>query len=224
MSYKACGGTGTMIALECKSMKGENMKTLHRFASTAVAAIAIATATGCANVGGLGGILGSVLGGQQQQNGQVEGTVLGVDTRNQVVNLRQSNGQSIALRFDNQTQVVYQNRNYAITDLENGDRVTATVQTVNNGYYVTRVDVTQSNTATGSSANSQSVQGTVRQVDFNNGWFTINTSNNVTITVTMPYNPTSSDRTKFQNLRSGDFVRLYGSYISNTRVELQRFY
>ncbi|HVF39927.1 MAG TPA: hypothetical protein VM939_08500 [Gemmatimonadaceae bacterium] len=199
------------------------MSTLQRFARMGVAAIAIAAATGCANMGGLGGILGSVLGGQQQ-DGQVEGIVLSVDTRNQVVNLRQSNGQSVALSYDNRTQVVYQNRNYAITDLENGDRVTATVQTVNNGYYLTRVDVTQSSTSTGNTANSQSVQGTVRQVDVNNGWFTINTSNNATITVTMPYNPTRTDLTKFQNLRSGDFVRLYGSYVSNTRVELERFY
>lgn len=198
------------------------MTTLHGFARMAVAAIAIAGATGCANVGGLGGILGSVLGGQQ--NGRVEGTILSVDTRNQVVNLRQSNGQSVALRYDNQTQVVYQNRNYTVTDLENGDLVTATVQTVNNGYYVSRVDVTQSASGTGNNANSQSVQGTVRQVDVSNGWFTISTSNNVTITVTMPYNPTRNDLTKFQSLRSGDFVRLYGRYLNNTRVELERFY
>ena len=198
------------------------MTTLRKFASAAAAILAITTATACANTGGLGEILGSVLGGSQ--NGTVSGSVLSVDTRNQVVNLRQTNGQSLALSYDNQTQVVYQNRNYAITDLVNGDQVTATVQTVNNGYYVSRVEVTQSGTATGTPANSQSVQGTVRQVDVNNGWFTMTTSSNVTLTVTMPYNPSRTDLTKFQNLRSGDYVRLYGSYLNNTRVELQQFY
>ena len=199
------------------------MTSLRRFASIAIAAATITTVTGCANTGGLGQILNGVLGGGAQ-NGQVTGNVVSVDTRNQVVNLRQSNGQNLALSYDSQTQVIYQNRSYAITDLENGDQVTATVQTVNNGYYVSRVDVNQSGSATGTnSANVQSVQGTVRQVDVNNGWFTVQTSNNGTLTVTMPYNTSRADQTTFQNLRSGDFVRLYGTYVNNTRVELQRF-
>lgn len=202
------------------------MISLNRFGRSAIAAAAIATATACANAGGLGGILGSVLGGGGgAQNGQVAGTVQNVDTRNQVVNIRQSNGQNLSLLYDNQTQIVYQNRNYAITDLETGDQVTATVQTVNNGYYVSRVDVTASANTNGSTgtANSQSLAGTVRQVDVNNGWFSINSSNNGTITVTMPYNPTRTDLTRFQNLRSGDYVNLYVTYLNSTRVELVRF-
>lgn len=199
------------------------MISLHRFGRTAIAAAAIATASACANAGGLGEILGGVLGGGQQQNGQVQGTVNSVDTRNQVVNLRQSNGENLALRYDNQTQIVYQNRNYAISDLENGDQVTATVQTVNNGYYVSRVDVNASaNTGSNGSTNSQSLTGNVRQVDVNNGWFTVNT-NNGTITVSMPYNPTRSDLTRFQNLRQGDYVSLYVTILNNSRVELVRF-
>lgn len=201
------------------------MTTLRRFASIVLAAGTITTVTACANTGGLGDILGGVLGGGAQQNGQVTGNIQSVDTRNQVVNLRQSNGQNIALSYDNQTQVVYQNRNYAITDLENGDQVTATVQTVSNGYYVSRVDVNQSATSSGTTTgNVQSVQGTVRQVDVTNGWFTVQTSNSGTLTVTMPYNVSRADQTTFQNLRSGDFVRLYGTYVNNTRFELQRFY
>ncbi len=202
------------------------MISLQRFGRSAIAVAAIATATACANTGGLGGILGSVLGGGGgAQNGQVAGTVQGVDTRNHVVNVRQSNGQNVALSYDNQTQIVYQNRNYAITDLETGDQVTATVQTVNNGYYVSRVDVTASGNTNGSTgtANSQSLAGTVRQVDVNNGWFSINSSNNGTITVTMPYNPARTDLTRFQNLRSGDYVNLYVTYLNSTRVELVRF-
>lgn len=214
-----------MIALQCMYTKGETMITLKKFASVAMAAATITTVSACANTGGLGDILSGVLGGGAQQNGQVAGNIQSVDTRNQVVNLRQSNGQTIALRYDNQTQVVYQNRSYAITDLENGDQVTATVQTIQNGYYVSRVDVNQSANGTGSTtANAQSLQGTVRQVDVTNGWFTVQTSNTGTITVTMPYNTARADQTTFQNLRSGDFVRLYGTYISNTRIELQRFY
>ncbi len=200
------------------------MIAINRFGRTALAVAMIATATGCANTGGLGEILGSVLGGGSQ-SGQVTGTVQSVDTRNMIVNIRQTNGQNVALTYDNQTQVVYQNRNYAITDLEAGDQVTATVQSVNNGYYVTRVDVSASANTTGSTgtANSQAMAGTVRQVDVNNGWFTLNSTNQGTITVTMPYNPTRADLTKFQNLRSGDYVSMYVTYLNSTRVELVRF-
>lgn len=199
------------------------MITLKRFASIAIAAATITTVTGCANTGGLGDILGGVLGGGAQ-NGQVTGSVQSVDTRNQIVNLRQSNGSNVALSYDNQTQVVYQNRNYAITDLEAGDQVTATVQSVSGGYYVSRVDVNQSATTGTTTGNTQSLQGTVRQIDVTNGWFTVQTSNSGTVTVTMPYNTTRADQTTFQNLRSGDYVRLYGTYLNSSRMELVRFY
>lgn len=198
------------------------MITLQRFGRAAFAAAALVTATACGTTGGLGDILGGVLGGGAQ-NGQVTGTVQSVDTRNYIVNIRQSNGQNVALTYDNQTQVVYQNRNYAITDLETGDQVTATVQSSSNGYYVSRVDVNASTTTSGTgTANSQTLTGTVRQVDVNNGWFTVNT-NGGTITVSMPYNPTRSDLTRFQSLRSGDYVSLYVTYLNSTRVELVRF-
>ncbi len=37
------------------------------------------------------------------------------------------------------------------------------------------------------------------------------------------YNASNTDRTRFQNLRSGDFVRFYGVFVSNSRVELRQF-
>ena len=164
----------------------------------------------------------------QPSSSQVGGTVRSVDTRNQQIILQQSNGQQIAVAYDNQTQVVYQNRSYSVTSLEYGDQVTARIQqTQNGGYYTDMVTVDQpvsgSSTSSGNEA-VQSLQGTVRQVDVTNGWFTVNTSNNVTMTVTMPYNPSRTDLTKFQNLRTGDYVRFYGVFVNNSRVELRQFY
>ena len=46
---------------------------------------------------------------------------------------------------------------------------------------------------------------------------------NARITVTMPYNPNRTDLTKFQNLRAGDSIRMYGVPLNNTRVELRQF-
>jgi hypothetical protein len=176
----------------------------------------------CAQAGTLGEILGGVLGGGASV---VAGTIRSVDTRSQQIALQQSNGQTVALGFDNQTRVVYQNRSYSVTALESGDQVSARVQQRQDGsYYTDSVQVTQP--AAGSSTGSeslQSLQGTVRQVDRNNGLFTVETSSNVTLTVSMPYNASNADRTRFQNLRSGDFVRFYGVLLNNSRVELRQF-
>jgi hypothetical protein len=194
----------------------------------AAAALALA-ATACSSAGGLGSILGGVLG---QQGNQVSGTVQGLDTRNQQIGLQQSNGQTVALAYDNNTKVVYQDRVYNVTSLDPGDQVVARVQSTNGGaYYTDSVVVTQpvngsSNTGSTSSTNGvvQTLQGTVRGVDRNGGVFTLDAGTNVTLTVSLPYNANRTDVTKFQNLRSGDYVRLQGVYLNNSRVELRQFY
>jgi hypothetical protein len=127
--------------------------------------------------------------------------------------------------YDNQTQVVFQNQNYSPTALENGDRVTARIQANGNSYYTDYVQVDQSVTgsANGSSSNVQLLQGTVRQVDRRNGVFTVDVSNNNTLTVTLPNNLSSNDANTFNNLRSGQFVRFYGTYLNNSQVQLRQF-
>ena len=200
---------------------------MQRVARGFAAVFGIMSASACSQAGQLGEILGSVLGGG---GGQVAGTVRGVDTRSQQLSLQQSNGQTVALAFDNQTRVVYQSRVYSVTSLENGDQVNARVQQLQDGsYYTDSVQVTQpiagSGSTTGSVGNEtvQLVRGTVGQIDRTNGLFTLNMSSNVVVTVSLPYNTSSADRTRFQNLRVGDSIQLYGVYISNTRVELRQF-
>ena len=201
------------------------MTIVQRCARIGAMTLLVGALGACANTGGLGGILGSVLGGNSQS--QISGTVRGVDTRSQLITIQQSNGRTATVTYDNQTQVVYQNRNYPITALQYGDQVTARIQsTQNNVYYADLIQVNQSvssNTGT-SGSNVQSVQGTVRQVDTRSGVFTIDTGGNVILTVSMPYSANNADQNRFQNLRSGDYVRFYGVFVNNTRVELRQFY
>ena len=200
--------------------------TILRVARGCAAVFGMLTASACSQAGQLGEILGSVLGGG---GGQVAGTVRGVDTRSQQISLQQTNGQTVALSFDNQTRVVYQNRTYSVTSLENGDQVNARVQQLQDGsYYTDSVQVTQpvagSGTNTGTTGETvQLLRGTVGQIDRTNGLFTLSMSSNVVVTVSLPYNVSTNDRTRFQNLRVGDSVQLYGVYLSNTRVELRQF-
>ncbi|MDB4906017.1 MAG: hypothetical protein JWO05_801 [Gemmatimonadetes bacterium] len=183
----------------------------------------------CQSAGGLGSILGSVLGGGGGQ--QLSGTIQVVDTRSQVISINQSNGQNVSVGYDANTRVVYQNQNYPVTSLERGDQVTARIQDAGNGnYYTDSVQVVQpvngsngTNNGT-SNGNVQSLTGTVRQVNTQNGYFTIDMGNGTLVTVSMPYNPTRADQNRFQSLRNGDNVRFYGVYLNNSRVELRQFY
>lgn len=203
------------------------MSNIQRLLRSSAAALTVLAVGACSQAGGLGSILGSVLGGQNQQASQVSGSVRGVDTRNAQIVLQQSNGQSVSVSYDNQTQVVYNNQNYNVTSLENGDQVTLSIQQTQNGGYYTnyvRVDQSVSTSSSGGNGLVQSLQGTVRRVDVNQGWFELMPNNNVVLTVTMPYNASRADQQRFQNLRNGDVVRFTGTYLNNSRVELRQFY
>lgn len=195
------------------------------------AALVLASAGACSQAGALGSVLGSVLGGggQQSQGSQVSGFVRGVDTRNRQIGLQQQNGQTIGISYDQNTQVVYQNQRYDVTALENGDQVTLRIQQLQNGgYYTDMVQVDQSvrNGSGGSvyqSGNVQQMEGTVRSVYAQQGYFTINSGNNGTLTVQLPNQVSRADLTRFNGLRSGEYVRFYGVYTGNSTVELRQF-
>ena len=202
------------------------MTIIQRIQRGAVAALMVATLGACAG-NSLGNVLGSVLGGgSQSQSGQLSGTIRGVDARTQQIAIQQSNGQTVPVHYDNQTQVVYQNQNYSPTALENGDQVTARIQANGNNYYTDYVQVDQSvrSSAGGAGSNVQVVQGTVRQIDRAGGLFTVDVNNYNTLTVSLPNDVSRNDIGRFNALRPGDFVRFYGTFLGNTRVELRQFY
>jgi hypothetical protein len=200
------------------------MLSIQRIRTGATGALMLVSFAACA--GNLGNVLGGVLGGSNAQN-QLSGTIRSVDSRSQQISIQQSNGQTIPLQYDNQTQVVYQNQNYPATALENGDQVTARVQASGNAYYTDYVQVDQSvrgNGSTSTTGSLQLLQGTVRQVDRRNGLFTMDANGYNTITVTLPQSISTNDLNRFNSLRSGDQVRFYGTYLSNVQIELRNFY
>lgn len=201
------------------------MRILTVSARAAAALLLLLPSAACTNAGSLGNILGSVLGGGAGQSNQVSGYVRGIDTRNRQIGIQQSNGQTLAVAYDNQTQVLYNNQSFPVTSLENGDQITARIQQLQNGGYYTdvvQVDRSVSGPSTVQTGNVQLLQGTVRQVDQANGLFVLD-SNNGRVTVQLPQQLTRNDLDRFRSLRSGDYARLYGVYLSNTRVELRQF-
>ncbi|HEU4747278.1 MAG TPA: hypothetical protein VFS56_02165, partial [Gemmatimonadaceae bacterium] len=101
--------------------------------------------------------------------------------------------------------------------------VTASIRQAQNGaYYTDYVQVDRSVSSSASSGNVQQFQGNVRQIDSRNGVFTVESGNNL-LTVSLPYNPRSSDVSRFRSLRPGEYVRFHGVFLNNSRVELRQF-
>ena len=204
------------------------MRSLTMSARLVSAAALLVSASACSSAGGLGSILGSVLGagsGSQSQN-QVSGYIQGVDTRNRQIGIQQSNGQTLVVAYDNQTQVVYNNQSFPVTSLENGDQVTLRVQPLQNGGYYTdvvQVDRSVSSNSTIQSGNVQLLQGTVRQVDQSSGLFVLDANNGTRVTVQLGQQLSRNDLNRFRSLRQGDFARFYGVYLNASRVELRQF-
>lgn len=199
-----------------------------------VVAASVLTVTGCQNLGGLGNVLGGVLnpGGQQQQGGEVYGEVRAIDTQRQVLQIQTNNGQVGNVYFDNRTKVVYQQREYPVTALEQGDQIGLRVQQTQQGAaYTDYIFVTQSVQERGGQGGGDGgygtgmtvLEGRVGAVDYNRGEFQLST-NRGTVVVYMRYGASAADADRLRRLRNGDYVRVEGRLTSNSRFELERFY
>lgn len=206
----------------------------------AAALAAMLSAAGCSQAGAIGEILGGVIGPQGQQGqgqgGQVAGEIQGVDTNRGFLQIRTQSGQTGNVYFDQNTRVVYQQREYPVTALERGDVVAMNIQQDQRGQaYTNYIQVQQSvqertgqssqgGTYNGgnSSANVQRFSGTVGYIDTQRGIFELRTQNG-SAQVSLPYNVNSQDNQRFRSLRSGQNVTVEGRMASQGRIELQRF-
>src|SRR6266540_2867348 len=73
--------------------------------------------TGCHELGHVDGL------GDYGSSNDIVGEVQNVDTRAWEIEIRTDSGRTSIVRYDNNTQVVYQQRNYSVDNLERGDYV-----------------------------------------------------------------------------------------------------
>jgi|GEM_PF-363921 len=200
--------------------------------------------TGCSQLGGLENVLGGVLGPQagSANASEVYGVVRGVDTQRQLIQIQTQNGQTGNIYFDQNTRVVYQNQQYPVTALEQGDQIGLRLQQGQNGqYYTDYITVTQSvqetnggynnntnnggynNGGYGTTTGNTQVEGRVSWVDAQRGQFGLTTSQG-NLTVVMPYQTAAAEANRFRNLRNNEYVRVQGRLVANGRLELTRFY
>lgn len=199
---------------------------MSRFRTIAVFGLLAGTVAGCAPLGSLGG-LGDVLGGGHSLHGEIRS----VDTRRGRLQVREQYGRDQTVRFDNRTQVVYQNQRYPVSSLERGDQVQMRVEyDRNNTAWADRIEVRSSarQNDRGSiwgSTRVQRLDGRVQTVDTRRGYFTVTTgARNTQMVVYMPRDARREDIRRFDRLRRGERVRAdVRSTGRSNQAELVRF-
>jgi hypothetical protein len=196
-----------------------------RFWLFGVLSLAILASIGCnelSQIGGLGdyGVFG---------NSDVVGEVEDVDNRAREIEIRTDSGQTAVVRYDDQTQVIYRQRNYSVANLERGDYIAARVQRDRDGRdfadTITVRESVQERSGTGRQTGSRldRLEGRVESVDSRGGTFGIRDSRNRVISVSVAFNAPRSVRDRFDRLRSGDYVRIEGRAAGRDQFDLENF-
>ena len=195
------------------------MKTRKRIFGILVLAVAL---TGCdelARVGDLGnyGSFGSDLVGEVEY----------VDTRAREIEIRTDSGATSVIRYDDQTQVIYQQRNYSVANLEPGDYIAARVQQDRDGRkYTDTITVREGVQDRGNrrgSARLDRIEGRIESIDERRGTFELRDSRSRLIVVAVPFNAPRSVIDRFNRLRKDDYVRIEGRAAGAERFDLESF-
>jgi exosome complex RNA-binding protein Csl4 len=179
--------------------------------------------TGCPALGPLdspGGI-GSI-------SNDILGEVQVVDNRTRELEIRSDSGRRSVLSFDNNTQVVYRQRTYPVSNLERGDYVAARVQQDRDGrLLVTSITVreTAQDRGMGASVGNRldRTEGRVEYVDTRRGTFEIRDPRNRLVVISVAYNAPRAVTDRFNRLRNGDYVRLEGRAVAADRFDMENF-
>jgi hypothetical protein len=204
---------------------------MKRFFQNTVLAGLTFLASACSgnSLGGLGDILAGAAGqpaGAQQ--GQISAEIRAVDTNQRLITVLTADNKTGNVRYDQNTTVVFEQKQYDVTALERGDLVVMTVtQDAQGNVTASRIDVTQSaqqRTGTTGSTSSQirEYSGRITSIDHNRGTLVL-AVNGGSVTVSLPYNPPAATLNYFHSLRVGNDIRLEGTVIGTNRVEIYRF-
>lgn len=193
--------------------------------------LALALAAGACSGGGLGDVLGGVLGGGagQPQGGTVTVEVQEVREQQQQIMVKTEDGQTGAILYDANTQVVYNNETFPVRALEYGDIVDMRVQEVQQGYYTdliqvrTPVQERQGGTRSSPAPDVYRVEGTIAEIDLSRDMFTLNMTQGGTVPVHLPSNASSAMRQQLRDYRAGDYVRVEIRAVDQQNAQLVRW-
>jgi hypothetical protein len=166
--------------------------------------------------------------GSYGNSGNMVGEVRNVDTRSREIELRTDGGRTRSVRYDNQTRVVYRQREYPVSNHERGDYVAMRTQQDRDGrLYTDQITVRESvqdrGGYSGSTGRLDRFEGNVESIDTRRGLFELRNRQDRLVVVTLPYNAPRSLSDRFNRLREGDFIRVEGRFVNQDRFELESF-
>jgi exosome complex RNA-binding protein Csl4 len=151
-----------------------------------------------------------------------------VDNRIRELEIRSDSGRRSVLRFDNNSQVIYRQRTYPVSNLERGDYVAARVQQDRDGrLLITSISVRETAQDRGMGASLgnrlERTEGRVESVDTRRGTFEIRDPRNRIVVISVAYNAPRTITDRFNRLRNGDYVRIEGRSVNSDRFDLENF-
>ena len=156
----------------------------------------------------------------------VVGEVRSVDTRRNLIQVRDQRGGNVVARYDSRTRVMYGPVRSSVSVLDRGDRVRMEVRYDRRGTLrAERVDVIRDYARRGPVAigSVQRISGVVRHVDTRRGYFTLDQGRSGDVRVLVPSRLSRDDARRFDRLRRGDRVRVDVRYLGRNQAELVRF-
>jgi len=189
----------------------------------AILSLALFGITGCLALGPL-----DIPGGIGGVPNDVVGEVQFVDNRAGEVEIRSDSGRRSIVRFDKNTQVIYRQRTYPVSNLERGDYVAARVQEDRDGRLLTTsISVRETAQDRGMGASNGNrldrTEGRIENIDTRRGTFEIRDPRNRIVVISVAFNAPRAVTDRFNRLRNGDYVRVEGRSVNSDRFDLETF-
>jgi len=155
-----------------------------------------------------------------------------VDTSSRKIHLRSDDSRNRVVGYSADARALYRGREYAIAQLERGDKVSMQLTQDSRGNFHTDLIRVQESVqdryqSRGGDARPgsriQTLDGRVEQLDFRRRSFGLRDQSRERVIVSLPSNAQRADVDRFRALRSGDYVRVEGRFLDRERFELDGF-
>jgi len=162
--------------------------------------------------------------------GEISAEIDQIDPARREIRVIADDGRRDVLRYDF-ARVTYHDWDYAVADLEAGDRIAYRTAPRDNGH-VESIRMQEPVQARGAPSvdrrearrpRNDVVEGTVDRIDYNRGIFDVRPASGRTVTVSLPYNARAADVDSFRALRRGDRVRIEGEFVNPDNLQLLAF-
>jgi translation initiation factor IF-1 len=165
--------------------------------------------------------------------GELRAEVLQVTPAAREVRVRTYDGRDRVLTYDPvRTKVTYHGWDYTVGNLEAGDIIAFRTFPSDSNYLETvrvqepvqaRTGATIARPLSAPPARSNVVEGSVERIQYDMGVFDVRTRNGDLVTVSIPYRANTADIDNFRRLRTGDYVRVEGSFVNRDNLQLYSF-